>query len=379
MSIVKGFEASMNAKGQSDDASILQIEAWAKQTFMHTFETADKLDREDGLDLVELTLDQADRKPLSEYVDEIPEHCALILARYLQIAQSRRNCTAFSVAFITHLLGGTDPKQYFLVDDFFDVLLDFFNGFFPTFSVECRSVAKRGRSESGGLPSTVQCLMNADDVATLLVMLDGRDLEVEAGKLITKLEAEAGIVDVVAFEGFFLPLLEALIAKVDWSSERVTRYGNLFRTTLWMFARRFVQIEPPAGNWTNSPLGCGCFNCRKLDDFLVNASQQSIGFPVCSGQRAHLHQMLDGTRISHVTERRGVETLVVTKPAPASMVKYEEWQTRFAKAEERIKKLNQEDLQELLDVDYEYLTELRATRRGREPLPSRVSPQDFRS
>ncbi len=68
----------------------------------------------------------------------------------------------------------------------------------------------------------------------------------------------------------------------------------------------------------------------------------------------------------------------MTKPAPASMVKHEEWQTRFAKAEERIKNLNQEDLQELLDVDYEYLTELRAARRGREPLPSRVSPQDVR-
>ncbi len=271
MSIIKGFEASMNEKGQSDDARILQIEAWGKETFMDKIQTAGELDREDGLDLVELALNQADQKPLSEYVDEIPEHCALILLEYLHVAESHRKFTAFSVAFVTRLLGGTYPKRYRLGADTFDVLLDLFNGFFPTFSVECRSVAKRGRSESSGLPSTVQCLANADDVAMLLVMLDRRDLEAEAGKLITKLEAEAGIVDVVAFEDFFLPLLEALIATVDWSSERGTRYGNLFRTTLWMFARRFVQIEPRAENRSYTPLGCGCFNCRKLDDFLVNA------------------------------------------------------------------------------------------------------------
>ncbi len=101
-------------------------------------------------------------------------------------------------------------------------------------------------------------------------------------------------------------------------------------------------------------------------------------FPVCSSDRAHLHQILGGTGISHDTDRRGLETLVVTKPAPPSVVKYEEWQTRFAKAEEQIKKLDQDHLQQLLDVDYEYLTELRATRRGRERLPSRVSPQDVR-
>ena len=118
-------------------------------------------------------------------------------------------------------------------------------------------MAKRGRSESDRPPEPVQCLMSADDVAILLVELDGRDLKVEVLKVIRKLEAEASIVEVVAFGSFFLPLLEMLIATVRWTSERVTRYAKLFRITLSMYARRFVQIEPQAGNWTHPPRGCG--------------------------------------------------------------------------------------------------------------------------
>lgn len=216
----------------------------------------------------------------------------------------------------------------------------------------------------------MRCIMSADDVVTLLDILDRHDLETEALEVIGKLEAEAGVVDIVAFESFFLPLLEALIVRVRWTYEQVTRYERLVKTTLLMYARRFVQIEPQTGDWTNIPQGCGCLDCHQLDLFLVDPSQQSIRFPVRSSSRAHLHQMLDRTDIRHVTDRTVVETLVVTKPATPSMVKHQEWEKRFSKAEEQIKKLDQETLKQLLGVDYEYLTELRKSRRGREELPS---------
>ena len=87
--------------------------------------------------------------------------------------------------------------------------------------------------------------MSSDDVVILIVQLDKRDLEDEVQNVTSKLAVEAGIVDVVAFESFFLPLLEALIATVH---ERVTRYGTLFRMTLSKYAMRFVQVEPQAGN-----------------------------------------------------------------------------------------------------------------------------------
>lgn len=234
-------------------------------------------------------------------------------------------------------------------------------------------MAKRGRSESDIPPNPVQCLLSADDVALLLVLLDRQEAEIEGVKLVQKLGAEAGKVDVVAFESFFLPLLEALIIKIPWTPEQVTRYKSLFRTTLLMYAMRFVQIEPQVGNWTDKTQGCSsprCSDCRQLDQFLVNASQQSMRFPVSKNRRQHLHQMLEGTNIKHVTDRRGGDTLVVTKLASPSLAKHEQWEKRFAKAEEQIRKLDPKLLKQLLDDDYEYLTELRDTRRGREGLPS---------
>ena len=302
----------------------------------------------------------------------------LILQRYVRLAKARIRFTAFSVAFVTQLLRGANrllrdasPEQSDLAKDAVDIFLEMFPIIFPVFRVECRSVAKRGTSEPDGPAIPVECMLSADDVALLI---RGLDINPELPKLTAKLEAQAGLVDVVAFESFFLPLLKALIAKLQWSVEQVTRYSSLFRTTLQMFARRFVQIEPQAGNWTTTPRGCGCLDCRQLDQFLINPFQQSISFERSSSERAHLHWMLDRTGIRHVTERQGRETLVVTKPTPPAVVKHEQWQTRFSKAEEQIKKLDQNVLKRLLDVDYEYLTELRAARRGREPLPSTRVP-----
>ena len=264
---------------------------------------------------------------------------------------------------------GTGPERACLFDDAFDVFLELFIAFLPTFSVECQSMVKRERSVSNKPSGTVQCLLNPTDVAILLVQLDMRDLEDEVLKMTSKLEAEAGRVDVVAYESLFLPLLEALTGMVVWTSARVIRFGKFFRTTLSIYAGRFVQIEPQAGNWTMTPRGCGCSDCQRLDQFLTNDTQQSVDFPVSRGRRQHLHQMLEFTKIGHVTDRHGVETLVVTKPSTPLLAKHEQWQKRFSKAEKQIKKMDQAILKQLLGDDYEYLTELRDTRRGQKRLP----------
>ena len=256
------------------------------------------------------------------------------------------------------------------MDDTFEVFLEWVHAFLPTFSVECRSVAKRGRSDSDRTPDPVQCLMNANDTAALLVQLDGHGSELELLTLIRKLEAEAGRVDVVAFESFFLPLLKGLIVSLPWSLEREARYGSFFRTLLSMYVKRFVQRKPQAGNWTTTPRGCGCSDCRQLDAFLANASQASMRFPVSSNRRQHLHQVLEGTDIKHVTDRRGVETLVVTKTASSSLTKMQQWQERFAKAREQILKLDPKILKKVLRDDYRYLTELEDSNRRAEGMPS---------
>ena len=281
--------------------------------------------------------------------------------------KARRGCTAFSIAFASRLFSATGPEEVYPTDNAFEpVLLEIINDTLRAFSVECRSVAKRGNSDSDGLPYSVDCLIRADDVCILLVQLDRRGHESELSKMTSLLEAEAGTADPVAFECFFLPLLQALIETVEWTFERLAIYGNLFRTTLSMYARRFVQIEPELGSWTTARLGCGCSLCRELDDFLVNASQQSMRFPVARGARQHLHSRLQFTRISHETDRRGSETLVVTKPNTPSSVKHEQWQRRFEKAREHIRKLDPSVLKRLLGDDYKPLVRLRGSQRGSE-------------
>ncbi|KAL9064880.1 MAG: hypothetical protein Q9161_008583 [Pseudevernia consocians] len=356
MSLVAGYEAETSDGVPGDRAMLHQIEAWAEETYMHKLQSVDKVERKDGLHLADLAIEHADRKPLREYL-----HLAKPLSKF----------SAFSVAFAARLLQNTGPGRAYSFDDAFDVFLELFIAFLPIFSVECQSMVKRERSESNKPPGTVQCLLDPIDVAILLVQLDMRDLEDEVLKMTSKLEAEAGRVDVVAYESFFLPLLEALTEMVVWTSARVIRFGKFFRTTLSRYAGRFVQIEPQAGNWTMDPRGCGCSDCQKLDQFLTNDTQQSVDFPVSRGRRQHLMQMLEFTTINYDNTRRGVETLVVTKPSTVtpSLAKHEQWQKRFSKAEEQIKKMDQAVLKQLLGDDYEYLTELRDTRRGHKRLP----------
>ena len=281
--------------------------------------------------------------------------------------KARRGSTAFSIAFASRLLSATGPDGVYSADNAFEAsLLEIINDTLLTFSIECRSVAKRGNADSDSLPNSVDCLISAADVCILLVHLDRRGHESEVSKMTSLLEAQASTVDPVAFESFFLPLLQALINTVEWTFERLAIFGNLFRTTLSMYAKRFVQIEPEPDNWTTTRLGCGCALCRDLDDFLVNASQQSKRFPVARGARQHLHSRLQCTRISHVTDRRGVETLVVTKPNTPSSVKHGQWARRFEKAREWIGKLDPIVLKRLLGENYKPLVRLRGTQRGDE-------------
>ncbi|CAD6575940.1 MAG: hypothetical protein ASARMPREDX12_007651 [Alectoria sarmentosa] len=79
--------------------------------------------------------------------------------------------------------------------------------------------------------------------------------------------------------------------------------------------------------------------------------------------------MLEWTNIRHVTDRRGVETLVVTKPSAPSLAKHEQWRKRFSNAQEQINTLDQEILKQLLGDEYEYITKLRDSKRDNKGLP----------
>ena len=66
--IIAGYKALKDKKAPGDDAQFGRVEAWAEKMYMEKLQTVDVVDRKDGLDLAELAIEQAERKPLSEYV-----------------------------------------------------------------------------------------------------------------------------------------------------------------------------------------------------------------------------------------------------------------------------------------------------------------------
>ena len=227
---------------------------------------------------------------------------------------------------------------------------------------------KRERSDSGPTKDPVKCLLDGNDTALFLHQLEKEDLKTETLEVLATLETEASSTESIVFEFFFLPLLRNLIRLQVPLAE--PRYKNLFRKILHAYATRYVQTEPPSGDWARDPEGCGCSDCDRLDRFLADPSLESKRFAVSKSRRHHLHCMLNDTNYTHETDRRGVETLVVTKPPSRSLAKYEQWRKRFEKARMEIGGLDQGVLKELLGGDYEYLSRVRAARWGAEGLPS---------
>ncbi len=219
----------------------------------------------------------------------------------------------------------TKSEQDYRVSNNLNVFLELFTGLLPTFSVECRSVAKRARSESDTPPNPVQCLLNADDVAALLIQLDRQDLQGWGLQLTSKLQAEASTVDVIAFESFFLPFLSALTTIVPWTSERVTRYRNLFRTTLQMLANRTparqLDQQPPRLRLPQlSPT-------RPIPNQLITAidsipSQQQRKGPSAPDAKRHEHQARHGAiRLRNARGDEARHTLVGEARAVAGAVR----------------------------------------------------------
>ena len=288
--------------------------------------------------------------------------------RFLTIAKRFASSTAFTVAFATTIrnagqdgsLNDAEAKELFL-----QLAVDIVSNF----KVEIQKTAKREKSGSDCTKDSVHCLLSGQDTASFLHHLEKEDMKTETQEVLSKLENEAASNDPIAFESFFLPLLHHLIQLHVPLAE--PRYKKLFRDILLAYATRYVQPEPTTpGDWARRPEGCGCSDCYSLDRFLTDPSLQLKRFPVSKSRRHHLHCMLNDTEYTHETDRKGVETLVVTKPASRSTIKFEQWKTRFLKAKREIENLDQGVLREMLGEDFVFLSRLRAASLGKEEMPS---------
>ncbi|KAL8811889.1 MAG: hypothetical protein Q9200_001444 [Gallowayella weberi] len=237
----------------------------------------------------------------------------------------------------------------------------------PRFKVECRKSVKRSRPSVQQGTTPVECLLIAEHVDQLLDHIVDDTGSMHLDTINGKIVSEAEMCDLVAFETFYFPLFAKLLSRVTESPDRGRTHQQIILKVLNSYIQRYVQPEPlQTGNMTRSQQGCRrCADCKALDSFLLDPRLKTWRFPVSRSRRAHLHQMLEGTSNSHVTDRSGLETLVGTKGTDAATVKHDEWKKRCEIAKTQIRGLDQNNLRLLLgQEEYKNITQLRATRKA---------------
>ncbi|KAL8800983.1 MAG: hypothetical protein Q9182_004775 [Xanthomendoza sp. 2 TL-2023] len=284
----------------------------------------------------------------------------------VSLAKRFESNTAFLVALANRIFEAKKEKKIDepQADVTFRELLDVVT---PKFKVECRKSVKRSRPGAQQGSDPVECLLIAEHVDQLLHHLVDDIDSMHRKTIIDKLMSEAELCDLIAFETFYFPFLAKLLGRVKESHDRGPAHQQIVLKVLESYIQRYVQPEPlQTGNMTRSQQGCTrCADCKALDIFLLDPRLKTWRFPVSRSRRAHLHQMLEGTSNSHVTDRSGLETLVVTKGADATTAKHNEWKKRCEIAKTQIRGLDQGNLRLLLgQEEYKHITQLRATKKA---------------
>lgn len=221
------------------------------------------------------------------------------------------------------------------------------------FVVQCRQTGTKRDRFGAEISSTVECSSYPDDVALVLRQLSDSEDWRDHDRLLDRLSLSSESVHTFAFPAFFLPLLAALVTRLQSFPDHVSRYKELFRTVLRNYRLRYIQSKPPGGDWARASEGCGeryCHDCKKLDIFLLDPIKEIERFAVSSSDRAHLHQQLDRTGHSHITDTSG--TLVVKKAQSALHNASMEWEVGVTEGEKVLRAMDQEILEELLEEEY---------------------------
>jgi len=287
----------------------------------------------------------------------------LTWGRILPIVKRNVNYTPMAIAFLTRLFDAgvsgeiTESVAHTI---FKDIISDLADQFSLQSLNQASGASKRLMTMNSWEPrhlsqtGTVAApdYDNSKNIATLLCHCLSLRLETELYQIITKLGREVMKTPVELFEVIYLPFLKVLINMLQDKSlsAQGSLFQRLFQMTLCTYIIRYVQPEPvPPKDWTRPPVSCGCSDCQVLNAFLLAPDQQVGRFAVNKQRRAHLHQRIDGTGLTHETERRGSpQTLVVTKNLAQHHAAHKAWAQRCNVARKHIQNIGPEALKEFL-------------------------------
>ncbi|KAK0716376.1 hypothetical protein B0H67DRAFT_684362 [Lasiosphaeris hirsuta] len=185
--------------------------------------------------------------------------------------------------------------------------------------------------------------------------------------LSVKIVAKVNDIPPTEFRHLWIPFIHELISTLNANNVSLSssRYQEMACAILEAYLDRHVGKEPSGEvNYRQSPVGCHCADCSRLNLFL-QSNERIWRFPVGKSRRQHVHRMLDsaGSRCTHITEHLGSpHTLVVDKGIDAVTKAKKEWTDRYAQAWDDIAKFDQEQLRMLLGGEFEKITSMRHLR-----------------
>lgn len=194
-------------------------------------------------------------------------------------------------------------------------------------------------------------IADAKDMALLLHQLSQKEEWNFHAALLGRVILGIDSVAVGTFQTFFIPLFAKLTSHLNSKPDQFRQHREFFRQSMQTFRVRCIRRKPAGdGNWACAPESFRCCKiCIKLDDFLCNPSKEVERFPLSKTDRHHLHQCLNDSQHSHVTDRSTLpETLVVKKAPSPSLRTFQEWEARVKEGEKLLRAIDQDVLKDLL-------------------------------
>ncbi|KAI9771775.1 MAG: hypothetical protein M1835_006386 [Candelina submexicana] len=366
----------------------------ALKTLMRSYKTTASSETEFGELATFQQWSQAKARKILASVSEVSEEdgdaLAGVAAEYgnnmlfqsvLPIAKKFVSNTPFTIEFTRRLFKAGEENRI-PENAVSNVFRDLLSDLIPAFTLDVQTPSpKRPRFDYVSYDSersetsedSEPSLISGEDLADLIEQCISLGLEDEVDQILTKLQTEISNVDTFALSTFVIPFLEEFLAILEDQQIPLSTppYQSFIKHALNTYITRYVDLEPARPkDGTRKELegkGCGCKDCKSLNEFLVDPAKKSTTFSMAEKRRKHIE-----LRIGPIPHLK-VETIRTTKPYSLKLEKcteadweedHDRWEKRSNDVKGQMKELGLEKLREVLGEQYDELVEQRVVRLG---------------
>lgn len=217
--------------------------------------------------------------------------------------------------------------------------------------------------------------IEGETIAYVLGQCVALGLNKELEELFEKMEEDFTKADGLTLETITFPFLDKFL-DIQLPPVLIDRVRRFVQSVITSYIRGYVQMEPARPrDWIRDRKGCGCSDCDRLDQFLIDPRREIGEFAMAEKRRNHLSRRLSdyfgkSDEYDLTTIRAGSpHTLVVRKTERGWRRTHAEWYSRCQKASRQIERLGEQRLKKVLGVDgdkiYEDFIQLRMVKLAR--------------